>query len=115
MEEKNLNRIIRMLPRAADVLRERVGAGNLGLRIPRSIVEARNILFASFGGRVKMRAGVTKPGERSYLIARITLNHTVLMEAAASAAGCVIGGSGGALHAEPAPIKLALPLLRPTT
>lgn len=89
MEEKNLNRIIRMLPRAADVLRERVGAGNLGLRIPRSIVEARNILFASFGGRVKMRAGVTKLGERSYLIARITLNHTVLMEAAASAAGCV--------------------------
>ena len=47
MEEKNLNRIIRMLPRAADVLPERVGAGNLGLRIPRSIVEARNILFAS--------------------------------------------------------------------
>jgi len=58
-----------MLSRAADVLHERVGAGNLGL-----IVEARNILFASFGGRVKMRPGVTKPGERFY---RIALNQTV--------------------------------------
>jgi hypothetical protein len=79
MEEKNLNRIVRMLPWAADVLRERVSAGNLGLRIPRSIVEARNILFASFGGLVKMRRGLTKPDQRSELIA---LNHTVLMEAA---------------------------------
>lgn len=51
MEEKNLNRIIRMLPRAADVLRERVGAGNIGLRNPRSIVEARNFVPAVAGMR----------------------------------------------------------------
>jgi hypothetical protein len=47
------------------------------------------------GERVKMRPGVMKPGERSYLIARIALNHTVLLETAASAAGCVKSGSGG--------------------
>lgn len=94
-EERDLTRIIRMLPRAADALRDRVGAGNLGLRNPRSIVDGRNILFASFGGRVQMRPGVPKRGEKPYLIARVALNHMVLLEAAASAAGCVKSGSGG--------------------
>ncbi|MGC1457374.1 MAG: hypothetical protein WA825_03750 [Steroidobacteraceae bacterium] len=42
-----------MLPRAADVLRERVGAGNIGLRNPRSIVEARNFVPAVAGMRCR--------------------------------------------------------------
>jgi hypothetical protein len=41
-----------MLPRAAERLRERVAGGNLGLRDPQKITEARNLLFASFGGRI---------------------------------------------------------------
>jgi hypothetical protein len=36
--EKQTARVIRMLPRAAQVLRERLQGGNMGLRDPRSIV-----------------------------------------------------------------------------
>ena len=56
------------------------------------------------GDRVKMRPGVTKPGERTYLIARIALNHTVLLETAASAAGCVKSGSGGVIPVQAIPL-----------
>lgn len=38
-EEKQTARIIRLLPQAADTLRERVRAGNAGLRDPRSIIQ----------------------------------------------------------------------------
>lgn len=54
-EEKDTARIIRMLPRAAQVLRDRIRGGNLGLRDPRSIVQGRNTLFAMFGGKVPLR------------------------------------------------------------
>ena len=86
-----------MLPRAADILRQRIGKGNLGLRDPRSIVQGRNVLFECFSGRVPLRPAETKPGERPYLITRIGLNRGVLLEAAASAAGCVRSGSGGGI------------------
>ena len=56
---------MRMLPRAADVLRERIRGGNLGLRDPRSIIPARNALFAMFGGKVPLRAGRGKAREQA--------------------------------------------------
>jgi hypothetical protein len=62
-EEKQLTRIIRMLPRAAEVLRKRVGGGDLGLRDPRSTAQGRSVLFASFGGRIPVRPGTPKAGE----------------------------------------------------
>ncbi len=73
----------------AEQLRERIRGGNMGLRDPRSIVPARNTLFAMFGGKVPVRLAVVKPGERPYLIARVALNREVLLQAAASAAGCL--------------------------
>lgn len=91
-EEKNTARIIRMLPRAAHVLRERIRGGNLGLRDPRSIVQGRNTLFAMFGGKVPLRPAQLKRGEKPYLIARVDLNGAVLLEAAGN---CVKFGSGG--------------------
>jgi len=94
-DEKHTARVIRMLPRAADVLRDRIRGGNLGLRDPRSIIPARNTLFSMFGGKVPVRPAVVKPGERPYLIARVALNREVLLQAAASAAGCLEIGSGG--------------------
>jgi hypothetical protein len=93
-EEKQTARIIRMLPHAAKVLRERIGRGNGGLRDPRSIVQGRNALFGMFGGKVPLRAATLKAGERPYLIARVGLNRAVLLEAAA-AGSCVKSGSGG--------------------
>lgn len=96
-EEKQTARIIRMLPRAADVLRERIGADNLGLRDPRSIIQGRNRLFGMFNGKVPMIPAKTKTGERPYLIARLASNRMVLLEAAANAAGCLESGSGGTL------------------
>jgi site-specific DNA recombinase len=96
-EEKHTARVIRMLPRAADILRNRIRGGNLGLRDPRSIIPARNVLFEMFGGRVSLRPAVVKPGTKPYLVARIALNRNVLLQAAASAAGCWIG-SGGTLR-----------------
>ena len=62
-DERDTARIIRMLPRAADLLRQRVSGGNLGLRDPGSIVPARNALFGMFGGKVPMQPGQMKPGE----------------------------------------------------
>jgi len=94
-EEKQLARVIRMLPRAAQIPRERLGGGNLGPRDSRSITPGRNVLFPAFG-RVPMRPAVTKPGERPYLIARIALNREVLLDAA-GAAFCLESGSGGPL------------------
>jgi hypothetical protein len=91
-EEKDTARIIRMLPRVAEVLRERIRGGNLGLRDPRSIVQGRNTLFAMFGGKVPLRPAQVKRGEKPYLIARVGLNRAVLLEAAGS---CVKFGSGG--------------------
>jgi site-specific DNA recombinase len=91
-EEKDTARVIRMLPRAAQVLRDRIRGGNLGLRDPRSIVQGRNTLFAMFGGKVPLRPAQVKPGEKPYLIARVGLNRSVLLEAAG---GCVEFGSGG--------------------
>jgi hypothetical protein len=95
--EKQTARILRMLPRTAEALRERIQGGNAGLRNPRSIVQGRNVLFEAFGGKVPLRRAETKPGERPYLVARLGLNRTVLLQAAANAAGCVFGGSGGLL------------------
>jgi site-specific DNA recombinase len=91
-DEKRAARVIRMLPQAARVLRQRISRGNLGFRDPRSIVQARNVLFSMFGGRVAVRPAKVKAGERPYLIARVALNRNVLLEAAVS---CVKSGSGG--------------------
>jgi hypothetical protein len=88
-DEKHTARVIRMLPRVAEVLRDRIRGGNVGLRDPRSIIPARNTLFQMFGGKVPVRPAVAKPGERPYLIARVALNRDVLLQAAASAAGCL--------------------------
>ena len=55
-----------MLPRAAEVLRNRIRGGNLGLRGPRSIISAGNALFAMFGGKVPLRPAVVKPGTKPY-------------------------------------------------
>ena len=81
-----------MLPRAAEMLRYRIRGGNLGLRDPHSIVQARSTLFAMFGGRVPLRRAQIAEGEKPYLIARMRLNRAVLLEAAGM---CVKSGSGG--------------------
>jgi hypothetical protein len=44
---------------------------------------------AMFGRKVSMRLAAAKPGERPYLVPRTGVNRSVLLEAAASAAGCV--------------------------
>jgi fructosamine-3-kinase len=62
-DEKQSARVIRMLPQAARVLRQR-SRRNLGLRDPRNIVLARNVLFSMFGGRVPVRPAQVKEGER---------------------------------------------------
>jgi hypothetical protein len=51
-----------------------------------------------FGGKVPLRPGTPKAGERPSLIARVGLNRSVLLQAAASAAGCLESGSGGPLQ-----------------
>jgi hypothetical protein len=84
-----------MLPRAAETLRQRISGGNLGLRDPRSIVQARNTLFAMFGGRIPLRRAEVADGEKPYLIARMGLNRAVLLEAAGM---CVKSGSGGRIR-----------------
>jgi hypothetical protein len=82
---------------AGDVLLDRIRGGNLGLRDPRSIIPARNASFAMFGRQVPLRPAVVKPGTKPYLVARVAMNRNVLLEAAASAAGCLEIGSGGVL------------------
>jgi hypothetical protein len=47
------------------------------------------VLFSMFGGKVPLRPGTPKPGERPFLIARVGLNRSVLLQAAASAARCL--------------------------
>lgn len=94
-EEKDAGRVIRMLPGVAKVLRERIGAGNLGLKTPAGIIQGRNVLFEMFGGKVPLRPAEIAPGERPYLIARVKPNRNVLIQAAVSAAGCLESGSGG--------------------
>jgi hypothetical protein len=78
---------------AAKKLRKRYAnglqTGNLGLRDPRSIIPARDMPCAMFGRKVSMRLAAAKPGERPYLVPRTGVNRSVLLEAAASAAGCV--------------------------
>ncbi len=93
--EKQTARILRMLPRSAELLRQRVTGGNLGLRDPTSILQARNALFDMFGGRVALRRAQSEGGENPFLIARVGINRAVLLAAAGSASGCVISGSGG--------------------
>lgn len=88
-EGRELARIVRTLPQAAGILRERVWGGGLGLRDPRSMTRAREILFRSFGGRIPVRQGTPKSGEKPYLIARVAPNRAVLLEAAAGAARCL--------------------------
>jgi hypothetical protein len=58
-------------------------------------IQGRNVLFGMFGGKVPLRRGETRPGERPFLVARVSLNRSIVLEAAASAAGCVKFGSGG--------------------
>jgi hypothetical protein len=91
-EERDASRVIRMLPKAAELLRQRISGGNLGLRDPRSVVQARNTLFAMFGGKVQLRPAEVADGEKPYLIARVGLNRSVLLETAGS---CLQVGSGG--------------------
>jgi len=50
------------------------------------------------GGKVPLRPGTPKAGERPFLVARVDLNHGVIFEAAANAAGCLKTGSGGPAH-----------------
>ena len=45
--------------------------------------------------KVPLRAAGVPPGTKLYLIARTALNRNVLLEAAASAGGCLEIGSGG--------------------
>ena len=53
-----------MLPNVAEVVRDRIAAGNVGLRDPRSIVQARNTLFDMFGGKVPLRRAALIAGEK---------------------------------------------------
>lgn len=84
-EERELARIVLTLPQAAGILRERVRGGDPGVREPRSMTRAREILFRSFGGRIPVRPGTPKSGEKPYLIARVAPNRAVLLEAVAGA------------------------------
>jgi len=90
-EEKETARVIRMLPRAAEVLRNRIRGGNLGLRDPLSIIPARNALFGMFGGKVPLRPAVTRAGEKPYLIARVALNREVLLLRQLTVSNLVVG------------------------
>lgn len=94
-DERDTDNVIRMLPRTAELLRQRIDAGNLGLRDPRSIVPARNVLFGLLGGKVPLRPGIPQRGERPFLVARLGLDRGVLLQAAASAANCRKLGSRG--------------------
>ena len=96
-QERETARMIRMLPRAAEVLRQRISGGNLGLRDPRMIAQGRNTLYAMFGGKVHLRPAEVAEGEKPYLIARVGLNREVLLQAA-GAEVVFECGSGGSLR-----------------
>lgn len=87
--ERQVARVLHLLSRAAETLRARITGGNLGVREPGSIIHGRNTLFRMFGGKVRMRRAPTKDRERPYLIARLSPDADVLLEAATYAAGCV--------------------------
>lgn len=84
-----------MRPSAAFSLRERLGAGNFGLRNPRSIMQTRALRFEMFGGKVPQRRGNANAGEHPYLVARVGVNRSILLKVATSPAGCMECGSGG--------------------
>ena len=84
-------------PDAFSTLIKCINAGNGGLRDPRSIIQGRNVLFGVFNGKVPLRPGKTKPGERPFLVARVGLNRSIVLEAAARAGGCLESGSGGVI------------------
>jgi hypothetical protein len=92
-EERDAARVIRMLPRAAEALRQRVRGENLGLRDPRPIAQGRNTLFAMFGGQVQLRPAQVADGEQPYLIARVGLNREVLLQAAGRVVSNVVPGA----------------------
>ena len=87
VDERETARVVRMLPRVAEALRERVALPNLGLEDPRSILQGRNALFGMFGGKVPLRP--KRDAERPYLVARVGINRAVLLD------GCRLTGSGG--------------------
>ena len=89
VDERETARVVRMLPRVAEALRERVALPNLGLRDPRSILQRRNALFGMFGGKVPLRPVLDT--ERPYLVARVGINRTALLDS------CRLTGSGGLL------------------
>jgi len=93
-EERDASRVIRMLPGAAETLRQRISGGNLGLRDPPSIVQGRNTLFAMFGGKVQLRPAHVENGEKPYLIARVGLNRLLLLEAAGEVVSNLVAGAG---------------------
>jgi len=80
-EERDAARVIRMLPRAAEALRHRIGGGKVGLRDPRSIAQRRNTLYAMFGRKCTLPPAQVESGEKPYLIARMGLNREVLLQA----------------------------------
>ncbi len=61
-----------------------------------------------FGRKVPLRPAVVKPGTEPYLVARVVLNRNALLEAAASAAGCLEIGSRGTLFDPPTILRLSL-------
>ena len=71
------------------VWKQRSRSVEYALRDPRSIIQARNVVFNMLGGRVPLRPGTPKLGEKPFLVARVGINRMVLLEAAASAANCV--------------------------
>jgi hypothetical protein len=91
-DERDAALVISRLPKAAELLRQRIRRENLGLRDPRSIVQGRNTLYAMFGGKVQLRPAEVADGEKPYLIARVGLDRSVLLETAGS---CLQVGSGG--------------------
>jgi hypothetical protein len=101
-EEKITARILQMLPRAAQLMKQRIAAGNAGLRDPRSIVQGRNVLFGAFCRKVPLQPGVPKVGEKPFLVARLVLNRSILLEVAAGTANCVKfrSGAASALHCD---------------
>jgi hypothetical protein len=52
-------------------------------------MQTQALIFEMFGGKVPLRPGNTKASERPYLVARVGVNRSALLEAAASAAGCI--------------------------
>jgi hypothetical protein len=76
-----------MLPRAANPLRKRMDGGALGLKDPRSIDEAKDVVYGQLGQKARLRLAETKPGNRPHPIARIGLNRRALFESAGAAAG----------------------------